>query len=164
MASNHCQDYERVGYCLKGGGCTQKHGNDLIELDISGYQGLIEAKRAALSAAAAQTREQQNELARKETDLLSNLVSQQKALIKKIEMCTDETEKMRLKSVLNEMTQKTKEWMEKGGTSRSRPAPAANAAAASGSSKQQTSSDANQKEPSTATATVRRQPSSSKEL
>lgn len=120
MASNHCQDYERIGYCLRGRSCTQKHGDDLIELDVSGYKGLMAAKQAAVSAAAAQTREQQNELARKQTDLLSNLVSQQRALIQRIELCTDETEKMRLKSVLNEMSQKTKDWIEQGGTSRSK--------------------------------------------
>jgi hypothetical protein len=119
MGSN-CQDYERVGYCLKGRECGQRHGDDHIELDVAGYEGLIEAKQAALSAAAAQTREQQNELARKQTDLLSNLVSQQRALIQRIESCSDEAEKLRLKTVLNEMSQKTKEWIEQGGTSRSR--------------------------------------------
>lgn len=114
MASN-CRDYEQVGYCLRGRECTQRHGVDLIELDVSGYEGLIGAKKAALSAAAAQIKEQQIVLARKQTDLLSNLVSQQRNLIQRIESCSDGTEKARLKSILSEMSQKTKDWIEQGG-------------------------------------------------
>lgn len=110
-----CKEYEQKGYCLRGKECPFKHSPDLIELDISGYTGLIEAMREALAKASALTKEQQNELKRKKTDLLNNLVSQQRALIKKIELCSDETEKSRLKTALDEMSQKTKDWIEQEG-------------------------------------------------
>lgn len=111
MASD-CRDYEQRGYCVRGKLCPNKHGNDLIELDVSGYDELIRIMRISIAKAAAETREKQQELKRKQTDLLSNLVSQQKALIKKIELCADEAEKIRLKRVLDEMSQKTKDWIE----------------------------------------------------
>lgn len=110
-----CKEYEQKGYCIRGKECPYKHSGDLIELDISGYTGLIEAMRKASAKATALTKEQQNELKRKKTDLLNNLVSQQRALIKKIELCADETEKLRLKTALDEMSQKTKDWIEQEG-------------------------------------------------
>lgn len=110
-----CKEYEQKGYCIRGKECPYKHGADLIELDISGYTGLIEAMREASAKATALTKEQQNELKRKKTDLLNNLVSQQRALIKKIELCADETERLRLKTALDEMSQKTKDWIEQEG-------------------------------------------------
>lgn len=76
---------------------------------------MIEAKHNAELKAAALTKEQQNELKRKQTDLLNNLISQQRVLIKRIELCTDETEKMRLKTTLDEMSQKTSRWIEQEG-------------------------------------------------
>lgn len=106
-----CKEYDQKGYCIRGRECPYKHGDDLIELDVSGYKGLIEAMQEAPVKAAALT----NELKRKQTDLLSNLISQQRALIKKIELCADETERLRLKTVLDEITQKTKDWIEKEG-------------------------------------------------
>lgn len=110
-----CKEYNQKGYCIRGKECPHKHGADLIELDISGYTGLIEAMREASAKATALTKEQQNELKRKKTDLLNNLVSQQRALIKKIELCADETERLRLKTALDEMSQKTKDWIEQEG-------------------------------------------------
>lgn len=110
-----CKEYEQKGYCIRGKECPYKHGDDLIELDVSGYTGLIEAMREASAKANALTKEQQNELKRKKTDLLNNLVSQQRALIKKIELCADETERLRLKTALDEMSQKTKDWIEQEG-------------------------------------------------
>lgn len=110
-----CTEYEQKGYCIRGKECPYKHGNDLIQLDISGYNGLIEAMQAASAKAKALFKEQQNELKRKQTDLLKNLVSQQGVLIKKIESCTDEQEKLRLKTALDEMSQKTKDWIEQEG-------------------------------------------------
>lgn len=110
-----CREYELKGYCIRGKECPYRHGDDLIELDVSGYDGLIEAMRVAATRAAAVTQEQQNELKRKQTDLLDNLVSQQRALIKRIELCTDESERSRLKTALDEMSQKTKDWIEQEG-------------------------------------------------
>lgn len=110
-----CTEYENRGYCIRGKNCPFKHGNDLIELDVSGYKGLIDAINEASIKASAICKEQQNELKRKQTDLLSNLISQQRALIKKIEHCSDENEKLRLKTALDEMSQKTKDWIEQEG-------------------------------------------------
>lgn len=103
-----CKDYHLTGYCLRGRECPDRHGNDLIELDVAQYQGLVEAMHKAIAS----SRQKQNDLKRKQTDLLRNLVSQQRALIEKIELCSDEAEKVRLKAVLNEMSQKTKDWIE----------------------------------------------------
>ena len=110
-----CKDYGLKGYCLRGRQCAYEHGIDNIELDISGYDGLIEAMQEAVMKAAAITKEQQYELKRKQTDLLSSLVSQQRALIRKIELCADEAEKVRLKTALDEMSQKTKDWIDQEG-------------------------------------------------
>lgn len=110
-----CNDYEKKGYCIKGKGCLLSHGEEPIELDISGYPGLIEAMQVSLAKAAAKSREQENELKRKHSDLLNNIISQQRALINKIEQCSDETEKARLKAALDEMSQKTKDWIEQEG-------------------------------------------------
>lgn len=100
-----CKEYEQRGYCIRGKECPHSHPDDLIELDVSGYKGLIEAQHD----------EQQNELKRKQADLLNNLVSQQRVFIRKIELCSDENEKVRLKAVLDEMSQKTKDWIEQEG-------------------------------------------------
>lgn len=113
MVAN-CTDYEKKGYCIRGKECPHKH-EDLIEIDISGYTGLIEAKCQASAKAAALAKEKQNELKRKQTDLLNSLISQQRVLIKKIELCSDEQEKLRLKTALDEMSQKTKDWIEQEG-------------------------------------------------
>lgn len=110
-----CKDYEQKGYCIRGKECPYKHGDDLIQLDVAGYRGLIEAMHEASVKAAAVTKGQQNDLKRKQTDLLNNLVSQQRALIEKIELCADEAEKLRLKIALDEMSQKTKDWIEQEG-------------------------------------------------
>lgn len=112
-----CPDYELKGYCLLGPSCTREHGDNSedctpIQLDISDYRALVEAKQRALVKFVAQTKEEQNELKRKQADLLSNLISQQRLLIEKIELCQDEGEKSRLKVALDEMTQKTTKWME----------------------------------------------------
>lgn len=111
-----CKDYETKGYCIKGRGCPYSHSNDMIELDISDYDGLIEAMRKATAEEAAQTKERQSELKRKQADLLNNLLNQQKILIKKIELCTDDAEKARLKAKLDEMSLKTKDWIESDST------------------------------------------------
>lgn len=116
--SSDCKDYDRKGYCLRGKSCPLKHGDDLIELDVSGYKALIEAIDETSAKAAAKTKEQQNELERKQADLINNLISQQRVLIKKIELCTDESEKTRLKTTLDEMSQKTKDWIEQGSAAR----------------------------------------------
>lgn len=116
--SSGCKDYDRKGYCLRGKSCPLKHGDDLIELDVSGYDGLIEAIEITSAQAAAKAKEQQNELERKQADLINNLISQQRVLIKKIELCTDEAEKARLKTTLDEMSQKTKDWIEQGSAAR----------------------------------------------
>lgn len=115
-----CMEYEKKGYCIRGKECPHKHGEDLIELDISGYFGLIKAQSDASAKATAVSKEKQNELKRKQTDLLNNLISQQRLLIKKIELCTDEQEKVRLKTALDELSHKTKDWIEQeGATTRS---------------------------------------------
>lgn len=106
-----CQEYNQRGYCIRGAECPYRHSTDLIELDISDYNGLIRAKRTASAKAAAIIREQQIELKRKQAELLTNLISQQRALIKKIELCADEGEKVRLKKALDEALQKTKDWV-----------------------------------------------------
>lgn len=115
-----CREYEQRGYCIRGRGCPYRHGNDLIELDVSGYDGLILALHEISAKTAAINKERQNELKRKQTDLLSNLVSQQRELIKKIELCADEAEKVRLKTALDEMSQKTKDWIEQEGARKKR--------------------------------------------
>lgn len=115
MVSN-CKDYYEKGYCIRGQECPHEHGSDLIELNISDYEGLIEARHIASIKAAVITKEQKSELTRKKADLLNSLVSQQQALIKKIELCSDETEKVRLKKALDEMSQKTKFWLKQEGT------------------------------------------------
>lgn len=53
------------------------------------------------------------EIQRKQSDLLTNLIHQQKILIKKIESSTEEKERASLKSILDELTQKTKDLMTK---------------------------------------------------
>lgn len=110
-----CKEYEQKGYCIRGKSCPFKHGSDLIELDISGYKGLIDAINASSIKATIINKEQQNELKRKQTDLLNNLISQQRSLIEKLQLCSDEAEKMRLKTALDEMSQKTKDWIEQEG-------------------------------------------------
>ena len=121
MTKSNCKDFQHRGYCLLGRECPHKHSgdcdtsNDLIELDISDYAGLMEAKHKAHVRLDAQIREEQIELKRKQADLLSNLISQQRALIEKIELCQDEGEKSRLKVALDEMSQKTKDWIEQEG-------------------------------------------------
>lgn len=108
LMPDSCKDYQLKGYCIKGRECPDKHDDDLIELNVSGYTGLIEAMHKSIAI----SKQQQYDLKRKQTELLRNLVSQQRALIEKIELCSDEAEKSRLKTVLNEMSQKTKDWIE----------------------------------------------------
>lgn len=110
-----CKDYNDKGYCIRGQECPYQHSDDLIELNISDYEGLIEARRIASIKAAVITKEQKSELNRKKADLLNNLVSQQQSLIKKIELCSDELEKARLKAALDEMSRKTKSWIRQEG-------------------------------------------------
>lgn len=114
-----CKQYDLKGYCLKGPWCLDKHGVDLIELDVANYDGLLDAVHKAVAI----SRQQQNDLKRKQTDLLRNLVSQQRTLIDKIELCSDESEKVRLKAVLNEMSQKTKDWIQAQSSQQNTPRP-----------------------------------------
>lgn len=112
-----CEDYEIKGYCLRGRFCPYKHGSDLIELDVSDYRGLVEAAKEASDQVKKLTKEEQNKLKRKQADLIANLLSQQRALIEKIELCPDETEKTRLKTTLGQLSQKTKGWIEQRSSS-----------------------------------------------
>jgi len=114
MKDNSCREYEIKGYCLLGHGCPYSHGcdNKPLELDVSKYNGLMGAKRKAVLKHMIQMREEQNKLKRKQKDLLNNLISQQRLLLEKIEACQDETERSRLKIALDEMSQKTKDWLE----------------------------------------------------
>lgn len=116
MTAIHCKDYEHKGYCIRGVDCPFRHADDIIKLDISGYTGLIDTINILSAKLAVQSAQQQNELKRKQTDLLSNLICQQRALIEKIELCSDEAERLRLKSMLEEITHRTKEWLDEEGS------------------------------------------------